>query len=159
MLLAITACSPVLYPQTPRASARAVVLATASSVKHTAQMCTAIVDEAGAQSEPAAKASALSFGINCKRALVPIVDGVILAAEAVDSWDAQSYSKVGCGMKAAHVGLSKIIELVFLSGRKVPGWLVDSAQIASQLSPWATAACDPLYPTNEVKKTYADSPY
>jgi hypothetical protein len=158
LALLFLGCTQPVFPTTPRASARAVVLASASSVKNVAQMCRAIVDEAGDQSEPAAKASALSFGINCKRALIPIVDGIILAADAVDGWDAYSAAKVGCGMKAASVGLSRIIELVFLSGRKVPGWLIDSAQIASQLAPWALSSCDPLYPTNEVKKTYADSP-
>lgn len=157
-LLLLSSCTDAVYPQGTRANARATVLGAASGVKAASQLCASIVAEGEHATDAASKANSIAFGLHCKSLLTPAIDGLVMAAEAVDAWDASSPAKVGCGMKAVTVGLKATTDIIFLSGHPVPPWLVDTVQIASQLTPWANALCDPQYPTNKVV-SYVGSTY
>lgn len=154
IFLTLASCKDPAFPETPRATARAAVLAASNGVKATAAACSAIVEEAVGTTDPATKANAISFGTHCRNVLSPAIDGVIMAAEAVDAWDMVSAQKVGCGLKAAEVGLKAAADIILLSGHKVPAWLIDTIAIAHSVSPWAPSTCDPKYPTNEVSAIY-----
>ena len=132
-----------------RVGARTVLIALASAVRATADVC---LDEvkteaanASEKNDPALLANAIKFGESCRDTLLPVQHAILDASDAVDAWtgaaDEVATGKVACAV-ASFLDQGVLVEKLLASVKALPPVeYADAKALTAFSATLARAAC------------------